>query len=63
MTVNYRLGPFGYPLGAEAATRGALNLGNKDVLASLEWVRENIAAFGGDKDKASPFIFTVRPGH
>ena len=54
MTVNYRLGPFGFPLGTEVAARGALNLGNKDVLASLEWVRGNIAEFGGDKDKASP---------
>ncbi|MFI9388626.1 carboxylesterase family protein [Kutzneria sp. NPDC052558] len=40
VTINYRLGPFGY-LGAD-------NLGAQDQQAALEWVHENIAAFGGD---------------
>ncbi len=40
VTMNYRLGPFGY-LGTD-------NLGAQDQRAALEWVRDNIAAFGGD---------------
>ncbi|KAL0572541.1 hypothetical protein V5O48_009420 [Marasmius crinis-equi] len=48
---NYRLGPLGFPAGSEAAAKGALNVALKDQLAALEWIRDNIAAFGGDKDK------------
>ncbi|KAK0219624.1 extracellular triacylglycerol lipase precursor [Armillaria nabsnona] len=49
---NYRLGPLGFPQGAEAASRGILNLAIRDQLAALEWVQINIGAFGGDKHKA-----------
>ncbi|TFK25301.1 lipase I [Coprinopsis marcescibilis] len=52
---NYRLGPLGFPSGKEAFNRRELNLGVKDVLAALEWVHANIAAFGGDKDKVTIF--------
>ncbi|KAK7040304.1 hypothetical protein VNI00_009772 [Paramarasmius palmivorus] len=52
---NYRLGPLGFPTGAEAVDQGALNLGLKDQLAALEWIQTNIAAFGGDKDKVTLF--------
>ncbi|KAK0205537.1 esterase 1 [Desarmillaria ectypa] len=52
---NYRLGPLGFPQGAEAASRGILNLAIKDQLAALEWVQVNIGAFGGDKDKVTVF--------
>ncbi|KAG7445246.1 esterase 1 [Guyanagaster necrorhizus] len=52
---NYRLGPLGFPQGAEAASRGILNLAIKDQLAALEWVQKNIGAFGGDKDKVTVF--------
>ncbi|KAL5532554.1 hypothetical protein ACEPAF_4328 [Sanghuangporus sanghuang] len=55
VSLNYRLGPFGFPQGAEATARGALNLGHKDVLAALQWIQENIAAFGGDKDRVTVF--------
>ncbi|EJD02497.1 esterase 1 [Fomitiporia mediterranea MF3/22] len=55
VNVNYRLGPFGFPQGAEAEAQGALNLGNKDILAALTWVQNNIAAFGGDKDRVTVF--------
>lgn len=51
VNLNYRVGPFGFPQGAEAMARGALNLGLKDQLAALSWVKQNIAAFGGDPDK------------
>ena len=51
VSVNYRLGPFGWPQGAEAAERGLLNLGLKDQLAGLKWVQKNIRAFGGDPNE------------
>ena len=51
VTVNHRLNAFGYmylgeKFGADFAKSG--NVGNLDLVASLEWVRDNIAAFGGD---------------
>jgi para-nitrobenzyl esterase len=51
VTLNYRLGVFGFLDlseigGKEFATSG--NLGLLDQVRALEWVREHIAAFGGD---------------
>jgi len=51
VSVNHRLGPFGYldlsGVGGERyATSG--NAGMLDLVLALEWVRDNIAAFGGD---------------
>ena len=54
MNFNYRLGPLGYPVGHEAEANGALNLGNKDAIAALQWVQSNIGTFGGDKNKVQP---------
>ena len=51
VTINYRLGAFGY---VEFAKHGGgewgatANSGQLDQIAALEWVRDNIAAFGGD---------------
>lgn len=44
VTLNYRLGAFGFLDLPGCDT----NVGLRDVLAALRWVRENIAAFGGD---------------
>ncbi|KAF4608114.1 hypothetical protein EYR40_000458 [Pleurotus pulmonarius] len=55
VSLNYRLGPLGFPQGQEAHDRGALNLGMKDQLAALEWVQANIGFFGGDKSKVTVF--------
>ncbi|KAI0351392.1 esterase 1 [Trametes cingulata] len=52
---NYRLGALGFPQGLEATSRGALNLGLKDIIAALQWVQHNIAAFGGDPSKVTVF--------
>jgi para-nitrobenzyl esterase len=52
VTVNYRLGAFGYLYLAPGlrAADAVSNLGLQDQCAALEWVRENIADFGGDPD-------------
>ncbi|KAK7051308.1 hypothetical protein VNI00_004808 [Paramarasmius palmivorus] len=52
---DYRLGPLGFPQGQEATDRGVLNLGLKDQLVALEWVKRNIKIFGGDPDKVMVF--------
>ncbi len=53
VTINYRLGPLGFAclpqLAEEAGHTG--NYGLYDQLAALQWVRANIAAFGGDAEK------------
>lgn len=57
VTINYRLGIFGYfahpDLTAEAAGRGASNFGYFDQIAALQWVQRNIAAFGGDPSRVT----------
>jgi len=55
VTVNYRLGIFGFlahpGLTAESSTHSSGNYGLLDQHAALVWVKKNIAAFGGDPDK------------
>jgi len=51
VTVNYRVGAFGFlahPALREGPDGTSGNYGLLDMVASLEWVRDNIAAFGGD---------------
>ncbi|KAL0567934.1 hypothetical protein V5O48_014062 [Marasmius crinis-equi] len=52
---NYRLGPLGFPAGVEANQKGALNLGLRDQLVALEWLKQNIGSFGGDPAKVTVF--------
>ncbi|KAI0481337.1 Alpha/Beta hydrolase protein [Xylariaceae sp. FL0804] len=47
VTFNYRLNVFGFP-NAEAQ---GLNLGLLDQRLAVEWVRDNVAAFGGDPER------------
>ena len=54
VSINYRLGPLGFPLGPEAVSRGVLNLGLRDQRIALQWVQKNIASFGGDPRKVCP---------
>lgn len=51
VTINYRLGIDGFLY----LDDGNANLGLLDQIAALEWVRENIAAFGGDPDNVTIF--------
>jgi para-nitrobenzyl esterase len=59
VSMNYRLGLFGFlvhpELIEESPQRTAGNYGLMDQLAALRWVRENIAAFGGDSDNVTIF--------
>lgn len=58
VTVNYRLGPLGFlhlePFGGEEFA-GAANNGLADQTLSLRWVRDHIAAFGGDAERVTVF--------
>ena len=55
VTVNYRLGVFGFVNFGEALDLPDIpsNLGLRDHIAALQWVRDNIAVFGGDPDKVT----------
>jgi carboxylesterase type B len=45
---NYRVGPLGFLPSDVTAREGLLNLGLRDQQMMLEWVQDNIEAFGGD---------------
>ncbi|KAG9948611.1 lipase 3 precursor, partial [Aureobasidium melanogenum] len=53
VAVNYRLSGFGWLAGKELQAEGSTNLGLKDQRKGLQWVAENIAAFGGDPEKVT----------
>ena len=59
VTTNYRLGPFGFlahpALTAESSHGSSGNYGLLDHVAALEWVRDNIGAFGGDPGNVTIF--------
>jgi para-nitrobenzyl esterase len=58
VTLNYRLGAFGFLHLADQfgdAYEGSGNAGILDQVAALEWVRENIASFGGNPDDVTIF--------
>jgi para-nitrobenzyl esterase len=59
VTLNYRVGLFGFlahpGLSAESEHGTSGNYGLLDVLAALRWIRDNIAAFGGDAGRVTLF--------
>jgi para-nitrobenzyl esterase len=59
VSMNYRLGIFGFfahpELAAESDRKAAGNYGLLDQMAALEWVKRNIAAFGGDPANVTIF--------
>lgn len=59
VTVNHRLGAFGYLshplLTAESGYNGSGNYGQMDLVMALQWVRDNIAAFGGNPGNVTIF--------
>ncbi|MBW2052132.1 MAG: carboxylesterase/lipase family protein [Deltaproteobacteria bacterium] len=58
VTINYRLGPFGF-LNLSEVTGGRIpasgNEGLLDIIAALEWVRDNIEKFGGNPENVTLF--------
>lgn len=59
VTLNYRLGALGFlahpELNRESPHGGSGNYGLLDQIAALNWVKRNIAAFGGDPDRVTIF--------
>jgi para-nitrobenzyl esterase len=59
VTVNHRLNAFGYlylsRLFDDPSVADSGNVGQLDLVLALKWVRDNIAAFGGDPDKVMLF--------
>ncbi|HMO67377.1 MAG TPA: carboxylesterase family protein [Novosphingobium sp.] len=57
VSVNHRLGPLGFlDLSRSGATfAGSGNVGMLDLVLALEWVRDAIAQFGGDRDRVTIF--------
>lgn len=57
VTVNYRLNVFGFlahpELSAETDYKGSGNYGLLDQALAMQWVKDNITAFGGDPDKVT----------
>jgi para-nitrobenzyl esterase len=57
VTINYRLGALGFlahpALARESPHHTSGDYGLMDQIAALRWVRENIAAFGGDPDRVT----------
>ena len=59
VAVNYRVGPFGFLshdiLQREDQNNSTGNMGVRDQQAGLQWVRDNIASFGGDPKRVTIF--------
>ena len=53
VTINYRLAAQGFLYTAGDSEAGTANLGLQDQVAALAWVRDNIAAFGGDPTRVT----------
>jgi len=59
VSIGYRLGSLGFlahpELSAESPQHVSGNYGLLDMIAALQWIKKNIAAFGGDPDKVTIF--------
>jgi carboxylesterase type B len=55
VTLNYRLGAFGWLSGPTFQQDGTANAGLHDQRFALEWVQEHIAKFGGDPSRVTLF--------
>lgn len=57
VNINYRLGVFGFfahpELSNESPHKSSGNYGIMDQIAALQWIKNNIAAFGGDPDNVT----------
>ncbi|KAH6857129.1 Alpha/Beta hydrolase protein [Chaetomium sp. MPI-CAGE-AT-0009] len=55
VAMNYRLGFFGFAQSDALRSEGSANAGLRDQRLAMEWVRDEIAQFGGDPDKITIF--------
>lgn len=59
VSINYRVGPLGFlahpELSAESSNHVSGNYGLLDQIAGLQWIKKNIAAFGGDPNRVTIF--------
>ena len=55
VSLNYRLGVFGWLSGPTLQANGVANVGFLDQRLALEWVQANIAKFGGDRNRVTVF--------
>jgi para-nitrobenzyl esterase len=59
VSIAYRVGPIGFmahpELSAESSQHVSGNYGLLDMIAGLQWIKKNIAAFGGDPNKVTIF--------
>jgi len=59
VSIGYRLGPIGFlahpELSAESPQHVSGNYGLLDMIAAMQWIKKNIAAFGGDPNKVTIF--------
>ncbi len=57
VNINYRVGVFGFlahpALTQESGVNASGNYGIMDQIAALQWIKDNIAAFGGDPDNVT----------
>lgn len=53
VAMNYRLGAFGWLGGPTLQSNGSANAGLLDQRLALEWVQQNIGAFGGDPNRVT----------
>ncbi|CEL10509.1 hypothetical protein ASPCAL13627 [Aspergillus calidoustus] len=53
VSINYRLSYWGFLFSQEMQDEGAGNIAFRDQRLALQWLHDNIAAFGGDPDKVT----------
>ncbi|KAL2202631.1 cholinesterase [Sarocladium strictum] len=53
VSINYRLNVFGFLHGDDMIGTGNTNIGLRDQRLALQWIQENIEAFGGDPTKVT----------
>ena len=55
VALNYRLGIFGFSRSQSLKDKKSLNVGIRDQRLGLEWIRDNIEAFGGDPNQITAY--------
>jgi acetylcholinesterase len=53
VSMNYRIGALGFLPSTLTAKEGLLNLGLRDQVMAMQWVKENINAIGGDPERVT----------